>query len=301
MTTFSDQHQAVYRSTCVNDFARTQALGDDAYRAEKLAAFSLRSPFEVNKSQSTAPLRPSSLWRESISVIQEYVTFGRRKVKVEDRIYLNGDTFKKIYLINAGSFKIVNVTSDGREQPAGLCFKGDWLGFDGIPSGRYSCSAIALDSGELWSIDYEHILQLSAKEPVLLKLLLGVISAQLAQNRDVMLAMCKLPADARVCDFLLQWAYCLEDRGLRTDQFNVYLTRADIGQYLGLRLESVSRALSKLAKQGLIEFNEKGRREISIPSLNAMMEFIQNDADLHCHPHDQNQRQIHQVRNQLLQ
>ena len=88
-----------------------------------------------------------------------------------------------------------------------------------------------------------------------------------------------LPADARVADFLLQWAYSLAERGLRTDQINVHMTRADIGNYLGLTLESVSRALSRLARNGVIEFNEKGRRDISIPNLTALSDFIQKSTD----------------------
>ena len=86
-------------------------------------------------------------------------------------------------------------------------------------------------------------------------------------------------ADARVADFLLQWAYSLAERGLRTDQINVHMTRADIGNYLGLTLESVSRALSRLARNGVIEFNEKGRRDISIPNLTALSDFIQKATD----------------------
>jgi CRP/FNR family transcriptional regulator len=222
-------------------------------------------------------------WRESLMMVQQYVSFTRRKVKANDRVYLCGESFKKLYLINSGLFKIVNLTSDGREQPAGLYFKGDWLGFDGIPTGQYGCSAIALDCGEVWTINYENLLQESIKEPKMTRVVFAAMSAQLAHNRDAMLSMGTLPADARVCDFLLQWAHALAERGLRTDQFNVYLTRADIGHYLGLRLESVSRALSKLARCGLIQFNEKGRREISIPNLDAMTEFIQNDTERETH------------------
>jgi CRP/FNR family transcriptional regulator len=79
--------------------------------------------------------------------------------------------------------------------------------------------------------------------------------------------------------FLLQWAHSLAERGMRTDQINVHMSRADIGNYLGLRLESVSRALSRLSRCGVIRFNEKGRRDISIPSLEALSNFIHDSAD----------------------
>lgn len=224
-------------------------------------------------------VRSSSFWRESLTLMEQYLVFGRRKVRVNDQVYRCGESFDTLYLISSGLFKIVNLAPDGREQPAGLYFKGDWLGFDGIPKGRHGCSAIALDSGEVWTIRYDTLLQASAKEPMLMRVLLAAMSAQLARNRDAMLSMGTLPADARVADFLLQWAHSLAERGLRTDQINVHMTRADMGHYLGLTLESVSRALSRLARSGVIEFNEKGRRDISIPSLSALSTFIQNIAD----------------------
>lgn len=224
----------------------------------------------------SCPQRARSFWRESLALIEQQIPFTRRKVRAEDAIYQCGQAFDTLYLVNSGLFKIVNLAPDGREQPAGLYLRGDWLGFDGIPSGRHACSAVALDIGEVWAIRYDTLLQASAKEPKLMRVILAAMSSQLARNRDMTLSMGTLTADARVGDFLLQLAYALEERGQRTDQINVRMTRADMGNYLGLRLESVSRALSRLARCGIIAFNERGRRQISIPSMAALNAFIQN-------------------------
>lgn len=220
-----------------------------------------------------------SSWCESLLLVERYVPFSRRKVRSDERVYLCGDPFDTLYVIHAGLCKIVNLAPDGREQPAGLSFKGDWLGFDGIPTSQHGCSAIALDSGELWAVRYDTLLRAGAAEPRVMRMLLSAMSGQLAHNRDAMLAMGTLPADARVADFLLQWAQALAERGLRNDQINVHMTRADMGNYLGLTLESVSRALSRLARCGVIRFNEKGRRDISIPDVAALSAFIQDSAD----------------------
>ncbi|MEI8326477.1 MAG: Crp/Fnr family transcriptional regulator, partial [Betaproteobacteria bacterium] len=220
-----------------------------------------------------------SFWRESITLMEKHLEFGRRKVQANDQIYLCGQVFDTLYLVSSGLFKIVNLASDGREQPVGLYFKGDWLGFDGIPTGRHACSAIALDGGEVWTVRYDALLRASADEPMVMRVLFAAMSSQLTRNRDAMLSMGTLAADARVADFLLQWAQSLAERGLRTDQINVHMTRADMGNYLGMTLESVSRAFSRLARCGVIQFKEKGRREISIPSLAALREFIQASAD----------------------
>lgn len=221
---------------------------------------------------------PLSFWRESLALMDQHLEFGRRKLKANDKVYLCGESFDTLYLIGTGQFKIVNLAPDGREQPAGMYFKGDWLGFDGIPTGRHGCSAIAMDSGEVWTISYDALLQVSATVPMVMRVVLAAMSAQLACNRDTMLSLSTLRADRRVAYFLLQWARSLAQRGQRTDQINVHMTRADIGRHLGLTLESVSRALSSLARCGVIEFNERARRDISIPDLDGLSEFIQGNA-----------------------
>jgi len=89
------------------------------------------------------------------------------------------------------------------------------------------------------------------------------------------MSVCTLPADARVADFLHDWAAALACRGLRTDQITLRMTRAEVGNYLGLTLETVSRALSRLAREGLIGFADGARREIAIPDHEALGEFVQ--------------------------
>jgi len=112
-----------------------------------------------------------------------------------------------------------------------------------------------------------------------MRLVMAAICAQLAHNREATLSMGTLPADARVADFLLQWAHALSERGMRTDQINIHMSRAEMGNYLGLRVESVSRALTRLARSGVIEFNERARRDISVPNLAALRSYIQKCTD----------------------
>jgi CRP/FNR family transcriptional regulator, anaerobic regulatory protein len=226
-------------------------------------------------------VRANAVWRDSLTLMKQHVPFGHRKVQANDKVYVCGKPFDTLYLISTGLFKIVNLVPDGREQPAGFFFKGDWLGFDGIPTGTHTCSAMALDMGELWTVRYDALLKASVSEPLLMRLVLAAVSSQLARNRDASLSMGTLSADARVADFILQWALSLEERGMRTDEIDLHMSRADVGSYLGLRLESVSRALSKLTRLGIVVFPEKGRRLISIPNLDALRLFIQESTDPH--------------------
>ncbi|MBI3369546.1 MAG: helix-turn-helix domain-containing protein, partial [Burkholderiales bacterium] len=158
----------------------------------------------------------------------------------------------------------------GREQVVGLKFRGDWLGFDGIANGQYGSDAVAMDTGEVWAIRYDALLAACATQPRLLTLLHEAMSREIARERDSLMSVCTLPADARVADFLRGWADSLARRGLRTDQITLRMTRAEIGNYLGMTLETVSRSLSKLARDKVIAFAEKGRRDVSIPDVGAL-------------------------------
>ena len=157
----------------------------------------------------------------------------------------------------------------------GLKFRGDWLGFDGIAHGRYSCDAVAMDTGEVWVMRYDTLLAACAARPALLTVLHEAMSREIARDRDSLMSVCTLPADARVAEFLRYWADSLARTGMRTDQITLRMTRAEIGNYLGMTLETVSRALSRLARDKVISFVEKGRRDVQIPDVRALSAFVQ--------------------------
>ena len=99
-----------------------------------------------------------------------------------DSIYQVGKEFGSLYVVNSGLVKMVNLSSEGREQVVALHFRGDWLGLDGIASGHYGCDAIAMDTGEVWSFRYEDLLQAALRTPALLSALHQAMSRQLARD-----------------------------------------------------------------------------------------------------------------------
>ncbi|MFO1214909.1 MAG: Crp/Fnr family transcriptional regulator [Burkholderiaceae bacterium] len=225
--------------------------------------------------QDEANRRSSQSITESLALLAQALAPQRRMVHAGDRIYQSGQAFGHLYVLNSGFFKIVNLAPDGRELVVGLKFRGDWLGFDGIAGGCYTCDAVAMDTGEVWVLRYDQLLEASLRQPELLKLLHQAMSREIARDRDSLMSVCTLSADARVADFLRYWAESLARRGMRTDQILLRMTRAEIGNYLGMTLETVSRALSRLARLELIHFVEKGRRDIRIPQVQALAEFVQ--------------------------
>ena len=211
---------------------------------------------------------------DELGLLQDHVPIHRRVVRAGDSVYQAGEAFGHLYLVNSGFFKVVHVSRDGREQVVALHFRGDWLGLNGIATGRYGGDAVAMDTGEVWSIRYDALLDACGKHPALLAMLHAAMSRQIGLDRESKLTLCTLSADARVADFLRYWADALAQRGLRTDQITLRMSRAEIGNYLGMTLESVSRALSRLARGDVIRFSERGRRDIQIPQVEALSAFI---------------------------
>jgi len=212
---------------------------------------------------------------EALSLVQQALAPQRQLVREGDVICEAGQRFDCLYVLNSGCCKVVTLAGDGREQVVAWKFRGDWLGFDGIATGRYVCGTMAIDTGEVWVVSYQALLDACASQPALLALVHGAMSREISQERDSLMSVCTLPADARVAEFLRSWAASLRERGLRTDQITLPLSRAEIGNYLGLTLETVSRSLSKLARHNLIGFAERRRRDMQIPDVDALGAFVQ--------------------------
>jgi CRP/FNR family transcriptional regulator, anaerobic regulatory protein len=245
------------------------------------SASSTITPFRADRAQHSVPVQAGSAQAaarrigEALSLVEQSLAPRRQLVREGDVICEVGQRFDCLYVLNSGCCKVVTLVGDGREQMVGLKVRGDWLGFDGIAAGYYTCGTVAIDTGEIWVVRYEALMKACASLPALLALVHGAMSREISQERDSLMSVCTLPADARVAEFLRTWADSLRERGLRTDQITLPLSRAEIGNYLGLTLETVSRSLSKLARYNLIGFAERRRRDVQIPDVDALGAFVQ--------------------------
>jgi CRP/FNR family transcriptional regulator, anaerobic regulatory protein len=203
----------------------------------------------------------------------------RQLLHEDDVLYRSGARLQNLYVIRSGMFKTTTLSADGREQLVGLHFRGDWLGFDGLASRQFRGDAIAMDIGEVWAVPYPALLEVCMADREVMTVVHEEMSRQISRDHDSMLARCSLPADARVANFLHDWAASLDQRGLRSDRIKLRLTRAEIGNFLGMALESVSRALSRLAKEGLISFPEHDRRELHLPDVTALARFVHDSIE----------------------
>jgi CRP/FNR family transcriptional regulator len=178
--------------------------------------------------------------------------FLHRLRKRGDYLFRAGDPFNYFYVLNAGFVKTSYLSTDGREQTTGFHLRGDILGLDAVATGVYGCDAIALDVCDVLAIPYDVVLTCSQRNPELVHELYRAFSSEIRNDRDLMLSTRSLPATGRVAAFLLEMSIRFAARGFSPTELQLRLTREEIGDMLGLKLETVSRAFSHFAHLGLI-------------------------------------------------
>jgi CRP/FNR family transcriptional regulator, anaerobic regulatory protein len=189
------------------------------------------------------------------ALLEGEFTIAHKRLKAGDCLFHSGAAFHALYVINAGFAKTCYTSEDGREQITGFHLRGDILGLDAIATGTYGSDAIALDVTDVLVIPYEAVMAESARNPLLLRELHSAFSEEIRNDRDLMFTIGSRSAEGRVAAFLLEMSERFSARGFSATKLQLRMTRQEIGSLLGLKLETVSRALSSFAKLGLIAVN----------------------------------------------
>ncbi len=195
----------------------------------------------------------------------------RRKVKRGDSLFSNGDRFDALYAIRTGFFKTRITTEDGRDQVTGFQMAGEIIGLDGIVGDRHSCDAVALEDAEVCEMPYGRIEELSREVPALQTHVHKIMSREIVREHGVMLLLGSMRAEERLAAFLLNLVQRLHARGFSRSELVLRMTREEIGSYLGLKLETVSRTFSKFAEDGLIEVKHRHVRILDIEALRTLV------------------------------
>jgi CRP/FNR family transcriptional regulator len=181
----------------------------------------------------------------------------RRQVKQGQMLYASGDPFTSLYAIRTGFFKTCVVNEDGREQVTGFQMAGEIIGLDGIVSDQHSCNAIALEDAEVCIMPFASVEDLSREIPALQRHVHRIMSREIVRENGMMMMLGNMRAEERLAAFLLNLVQRLHARGFSQSEMVLRMTREEIGSYLGLKLETISRTFSKLSDDGIIEVKQR--------------------------------------------
>ena len=199
--------------------------------------------------------------------------FSRRRVKAGQVIYREGDRFQFIYAVRSGTFKTSLTLSDGREQVSGFYMAGELMGLDGLAQGVHASSATALEDTEVCSIPFVHLSELSAANTGMQHIVSRLMSREIVREHSLMLLLGSMNAEERLSAFLLNLSQRLKARGYSATEFHLRMSRAEIGSYLGMTLETVSRTFSAFQHQHLLEVDKRHIRITDMVALSRALEM----------------------------
>ncbi|QHJ00181.1 fumarate/nitrate reduction transcriptional regulator Fnr [Xylophilus rhododendri] len=196
----------------------------------------------------------------------------RRPVKRGETLFRAGDPFSSLYAVRTGFFKTCVSAADGRDQVTGFLMAGELLGFDGICTDKHACDAVALEDSQVCVIPFSQLETLSREFTPLQRQFHKIMSREIVRDQGVMLLLGSMRAEERLAAFLLNLTRRLQSRGFSASDLVLRMTREEIGSYLGLKLETVSRTFSKLQDDGVLEVRQRQVRVLKPEVLSQLVD-----------------------------
>jgi CRP/FNR family transcriptional regulator len=195
------------------------------------------------------------------------IVLTRIRLRRGESVVRAGATFESLYAVRSGFFKSSVVLEDGRDQVTGFHMAGEVLGLDGMATGFHATDVVALEDSEVCIIAHERL-----EDPGMHRQLHKVMSRELVRDHGVMMLLGTMRAEERLAAFLLNLSQRFLARGYSPSEFHLRMTREEIGSYIGLSLETVSRLFSRFQEEGFIAVNQKHVRILRVEGLRAAMQ-----------------------------
>lgn len=209
---------------------------------------------------------PLSLENKDIDKLDRIIQRGR-PLRKDDYIYHVGEPFKSVFSVRSGSVKSYYVNDDGQEQVTGFYLPGEIFGMDGIGHNKYTNSSAAMETSSICDIPFSRLEELSAQIPSLQRHLFQLMSREITHDQQLITLLSKKNAQERVASLILDLSNRHSHRHLSATLLRLPMSRIDIGNYLGLTVETVSRVLSRFQKQNILNVNKKEIEIINIKQL----------------------------------
>ena len=216
---------------------------------------------------------PMGLNPQELDRIEEVVAV-RQKIKRGTALFTNGDKFTSLYAIRTGFFKTCIATEDGRDQVTGFQMAGEVIGLDGIVNEQHTCDAVALEDAEVCVMPFDRLEEISREINAMQHHVHKIMSREIVREHGVMLLLGSMRAEERLAAFLLNLVQRLHARGFSQSELILRMTREEIGSYLGLKLETVSRTFSKFVEDGIVEVKQ---RHVHILDTDALKRIVNNN------------------------
>ncbi|QUM85058.1 MULTISPECIES: FNR family transcription factor [unclassified Moritella] len=181
----------------------------------------------------------------------------KKPFQKHDEIFKAGDKIKSLYAIRSGSVKSYTITEQGDEQITGFHLAGDLIGFDALSSGIHPSFSQALETSMVCEIPFDTLDDLIGKMPMLRRQIMRLMSGEIAADQEMILLLSKKNAEQRLAAFLNNLSARFSERGFSPKEFRLTMTRGDIGNYLGLTVETISRLLGRFQISKMIEVKGK--------------------------------------------
>jgi len=220
---------------------------------------------------------PMGLSPEEIDRLDDMVA-SRRKIKRGTALFRNGEKFSALYAIRTGFFKTCVASEDGRDQVTGFQMAGEIIGLDGIVNDHHTCDAVALEDAEVCIMPFDRVEDLSREINSLQRHVHKIMSREIVREHGVMLLLGSMRAEERLAAFLLNLVQRLHARGFSQSELILRMTREEIGSYLGLKLETVSRTFSKFVEDGIVEVKQ---RHVRILNTDALARLVNHPVECH--------------------
>ena len=229
--------------------------------------------------QASAALFSGGSPLEKINSFAKIIAIGSSRVITEGTyIHRAGDHFRSVFFLRSGTAKRSLITEDGREQVLGFPMSGELIGLEAIDSDVHTTTVVAHDLCVLVEIPYKALEKLAAQDSEVAGFLFRVMSSALREEHGWLAALGLLSSEGRLAAFLMDLSQRFAARGFSARRFAMRMTRAEIGCFLGLTIETVSRVFSKFQKIGLLNV---ARRDVEILDVKALMALAQVQSTLH--------------------
>lgn len=216
---------------------------------------------------------PMGLTPEDVERLDDIVK-RTRPLHRGDFLFRNGDRFRSLYVVKTGSLKTFAPSAEGGEQVLGFHLPGELVGLDAIDKDAHACSARVLETSAICEIPFPRLEELTASIPSLQHQMYRLLSKEIAHDTDMLLLLGKKNAEERLGAFLLSMSRRLAKRGLSATDFHISMSRHEIGNYLGLAVETVSRIFSRFQEDGLMRVDRKHIELFDLDGLESVVDGV---------------------------